>query len=48
MFLNVLTAADADQTAAPKASFRVAEQGRIEVVVDGARTTLAVPDWFEG
>jgi hypothetical protein len=46
VFLHVLTAADVDQNEPPKASYRVIKPGLIEVLVDGATTKLAVPEWF--
>jgi len=46
VFLHVLTAADADHTAAPAATYRHVRRGQIEVRVNGATTLLSVPDWF--
>jgi hypothetical protein len=46
VFLHVLTAVDGRETTPPAASYRISRPGRIEVAVDGATTTLAVPEWF--
>jgi hypothetical protein len=49
IFLHVLTAVDASDAATPPmASWRLLRPGVIEVKVDGAATTMAVPEWFEG
>jgi hypothetical protein len=47
VFLHVLTAVDAAETTPPKAACRLVGAGRLEVTVDGARTVLAVPEWFK-
>ncbi|MBM4016999.1 MAG: hypothetical protein FJ288_01515 [Planctomycetes bacterium] len=47
VFLHVLTAVDAAETAPPAAACRLAAPGRLEVTVDAARTVLAVPEWFK-
>jgi hypothetical protein len=46
VFLHVLTAVDGRETTPPAASYRTLRPGQIEVAVDGATTTLAVPEWF--
>ncbi len=46
VFLHVLTATDAAETVPPKAAYRIVKPGQIELTVDGAATTLAVPEWF--
>jgi len=47
VFLHVLSAGDGRQAAPPASSFRILRPGQIEVAVDGATTTLTVPEWFE-
>jgi len=46
VFLHVLTAAEADQAAPPKASVRLVRPGRLQVTVGAAATVLSVPSWF--
>lgn len=46
VFLHVLTATDAEEMDPPRASYRISGLGRIEVTVDEAKTSLAVPQWF--
>ncbi|MHB1037734.1 MAG: hypothetical protein ACYC35_24930 [Pirellulales bacterium] len=47
VFLHVLTAVDAGQSAPPAASYRLKKPGTIEVRVENATTTLSVPEWFQ-
>jgi len=46
VFLHVLTATEAAQTAPPKASYRVTKPGQLEVTVEASTTILTVPEWF--
>jgi len=46
VFLHVLTATDAEQRTPPRASYRISGPGRIELTVEEASTTLAVPEQF--
>ena len=46
IFLHVLTAVETEELNPPKATYRVSEDGQIELTVDGATTNLAVPEWF--
>jgi hypothetical protein len=44
IFLHVLTATDAGNATPPKAAWRLSKTGVIEVSVEGATTTLSVPE----
>ena len=46
IFLHVLTATDARESAPPSASYRISRPGQIEVTVEEVTASLAVPDWF--
>jgi hypothetical protein len=46
VFLHVLTAVETEQLAPPKVTYRVSEQGTMELIVDGATTSFVVPEWL--
>ena len=46
VFLHVLTAVEAAEKTPPQAAYRVSQPGRIELTVDGATTSLVVPEWL--
>jgi hypothetical protein len=46
VFLHVSMATAAHEVSPPKASYRLAKPGQIEVTVDSATATLTAPDWF--
>ncbi len=47
VFLHVLTATDGDRARPSESSMRMIRPGRLEVRIDGSRTSLSVPKWFE-
>ena len=47
VFLHVLTAVDGTESIAPNVTYRAPKRGVIELSVDGAATSLDVPEWFE-
>jgi hypothetical protein len=46
IFLHVLTAVATAELVPPKATYRMDKQGQVELTVDGATTSLVVPEWF--
>jgi hypothetical protein len=46
VFLLVLTAADKDRASPPETKMKTIRRGELELYVNDARTTLAVPGWF--